>query len=459
MLQPLHQTTSDAREGLFSRALSKLNTIWVSSTYPFARKGRNLSLHYASEISRLLASHVELGNRVVIGKHSWFHTWVDPDMKHQIKIILEDDCHISSRCTITAKNLIRIGRGAVLSSDVLVMDHGHAYENIDQPIKDQGATRGGQIHIGEGCSIGRGAAILCDKGELVLGPGCVVAPGSVVTRSFPANSRIAGNPASLVRESAPPNTGNNGPNGNHDSNAKHTTAILHSKLTPADENRAAKNAVSEDPINWLSRTLTKVRTQWLVWTYPFAQFGKASWAHYSFRMYRSAARCVSLGDSVGLARDSRLEVTVPSGTEPAALVIENGSGLQRRDVIRVRNGIQIKKDVIFGPSVLVADHVADSPKHKSQPATILIQEDCWIGFGAVIAAEHGDLVIGRHSVVGANTIVTRSIPPYSVVAGNPARIVKQYDFPKGKWVLGCVRPIDATNEKTEIPLEYSLTTK
>ena len=57
----------------------------------------------------------------------------------------------------------------------------------------------------------------------------------------------------------------------------------------------------------------------------------------------------------------------------------------------------------------------------------------------MIVCEEGELVIGRHSVVGANCIITRSIPPYSVVAGDPARIVKQYDFAKNKWVLGCIR--------------------
>lgn len=37
-------------------------------------------------------------------------------------------------------------------------------------------------------------------------------------------------------------------------------------------------------------------------------------------------------------------------------------------------------------------------------------------------------------MVAANSVVTKDVPPYSVVAGNPARIVKQYDFEKKKWV-------------------------
>jgi carbonic anhydrase/acetyltransferase-like protein (isoleucine patch superfamily) len=61
----------------------------------------------------------------------------------------------------------------------------------------------------------------------------------------------------------------------------------------------------------------------------------------------------------------------------------------------------------------------------------------------MIICEEGELIIGRHSVVGANCVITRSIPPYSVVAGDPARIVKQYDFAQNKWVLGCIRPLGA----------------
>jgi len=48
--------------------------------------------------------------------------------------------------------------------------------------------------------------------------------------------------------------------------------------------------------------------------------------------------------------------------------------------------------------------------------------------------------------VGANSVVTRSIPPYSVVAGDPARIIKQYDFSEGKWVLGCIRQVQQDPE-------------
>lgn len=64
-------------------------------------------------------------------------------------------------------------------------------------------------------------------------------------------------------------------------------------------------------------------------------------------------------------------------------------------------------------------------------AIIIIEDDVWIGANAVILA---GVTIGKHSVVAAGSIVKRSVPPFSIIAGNPARIIKQYDFQNKCWV-------------------------
>jgi acetyltransferase-like isoleucine patch superfamily enzyme len=114
--------------------------------------------------------------------------------------------------------------------------------------------------------------------------------------------------------------------------------------------------------------------------------------------------------------------------------------------LSAKNSIHLERGVIMSSSVLVMDHA-----HAYQDATLPIQEQgvtsggtitigqgCWIGWGAAIVCSGGELTIGRNCVIGANAVVTRSIPPNSVVAGNPARVVKQFDQTKAVWVLGSV---------------------
>ena len=55
-------------------------------------------------------------------------------------------------------------------------------------------------------------------------------------------------------------------------------------------------------------------------------------------------------------------------------------------------------------------------------APIVIEDDVWIGFGAVILP---GVTVGRGSIVGSNAVVTRSVEPYSIVGGVPARLIRR----------------------------------
>jgi len=69
-------------------------------------------------------------------------------------------------------------------------------------------------------------------------------------------------------------------------------------------------------------------------------------------------------------------------------------------------------------------------EQKCSTAEISIGNDCWIGANVVITA---GVSIGRHCVIAGGAVVTKSIPSFSVAVGNPARVVKYYDFEKEKW--------------------------
>lgn len=62
---------------------------------------------------------------------------------------------------------------------------------------------------------------------------------------------------------------------------------------------------------------------------------------------------------------------------------------------------------------------------------VVIQHDVWIGSNSVVLC---GVRIGNNSIIGGGSVVTEDIPPYSVVVGNPARVIRRYDFKAEKWV-------------------------
>jgi acetyltransferase-like isoleucine patch superfamily enzyme len=135
-------------------------------------------------------------------KGAWLNV-ADENHTGEPAIVIEENCHIGTDSIISAKNHIHIERDVLIAQSVLIVDHNHAYEDITVPIVKQGITEGGRIRIGSGCWIAHGAAILCPKGELTIGRNCVVAANSVVTRSIPDYSLVAGLPARTIRQYDP----------------------------------------------------------------------------------------------------------------------------------------------------------------------------------------------------------------------------------------------------------------
>jgi maltose O-acetyltransferase len=74
------------------------------------------------------------------------------------------------------------------------------------------------------------------------------------------------------------------------------------------------------------------------------------------------------------------------------------------------------------------------PYVNSHKGSINVGADAWIGTGAVILP---DVIIGEGAVVGANSVVTKSVPPYTVVGGVPARTIKKVNVPWYKHQPSC----------------------
>ncbi|MCR8556568.1 acyltransferase [Mucilaginibacter sp. BJC16-A38] len=87
--------------------------------------------------------------------------------------------------------------------------------------------------------------------------------------------------------------------------------------------------------------------------------------------------------------------------------------------------------VVSGLNHTYADVTVPIRLQKVTTAAIVIEDEVWIGANAVITA---GVTIGKHSVVAGGSVVTKNIPTYSIAAGNPAKVIKQYDFEKKEWV-------------------------
>lgn len=111
------------------------------------------------------------------------------------------------------------------------------------------------------------------------------------------------------------------------------------------------------------------------------------------------------------------------------------------------NFITVGKLIKFGPYCLTASHCSfigsthliDDPfspyasTGTSDKDSILIGANCFFGYGVTVL---GDVTIGHGCILGAKSVVRSDIPPFSLAVGNPAKVVKHFDFARNEWVPG-----------------------
>ena len=210
----------------------------------------------------------------------------------------------------------------------------------------------------------------------------------------------------------------------------------------------------QDPLELLTRGITKLYSIWVSLVYPFASIGSKVSLHFTSELDRQRATRISIGNSVSLRKDVWLNVATEDPTGEPVIVIEDNCTLGRGTMVSAKNRIHVERDVIIGQQVAILDHNHEyediTTPILSQGITeggrIRIGQGSWIGRGSVVICARGELTIGRHCVVGINSMVMRSIPDYSVVFGSPATIIRQYDPETRAWLVG-----SKGNRDTQIP--------
>lgn len=149
---------------------------------------------------------------------------------------------------------------------------------------------------------------------------------------------------------------------------------------------------------------------------------------------------IELGSHVSIGYHARIEgVSEWQGkTFSPHIRFGSGSSVQQNLHLTCANSVIIGKNTAIAANVTITDihHPYTDEKLPIEQQMIEVKEveigdDCKIYNNAVVLP---GVHIGKHVTIGANSVVTHDIPDFCVAVGNPAKIIKQFDFQKKEWV-------------------------
>lgn len=162
------------------------------------------------------------------------------------------------------------------------------------------------------------------------------------------------------------------------------------------------------------------------------------WRFQSFGWRSRLGRCdmltnpgaISIGKKVLIRKGARLEAVGEWDGKRPKIKIGDGTAIQFYFHCGAAECVTIGENVLISGRVYITDHdhVFDDYElparkcSKLSSAPVVIEDGAWLGEGSVILK---GVTVGCRAVVGANAVVTKDVPSYSVVAGVPARVIRK----------------------------------
>ncbi len=192
-----------------------------------------------------------------------------------------------------------------------------------------------------------------------------------------------------------------------------------------------------DKINALQNLLCGLKGV-LYYRRVFASFGKGSLLFKP--MLLSNPQFMHIGSNVVIRAGARMEAIMIDPENPPELRIGNNVNIEQDVHIVCMGKVHIADNVsitarcsLLGgshPFFDIHDPVKIGYRLSGAKSVIEIGEGSFLGIGTVVAP---NVKIGKHVVVGSNSVVKKNLPDYSVAEGDPATVGLKYDFDKGAW--------------------------
>lgn len=150
-------------------------------------------------------------------------------------------------------------------------------------------------------------------------------------------------------------------------------------------------------------------------------------------------RNISIGKKVYIGQQTWLAALPLTNEKECSLIISDGCKIGNFNHIYATKSIVIEKDVLTADKVYISDNSheykdVNIPVWKQpivQKQTVVIGEGSWLGENVCVMGAK----IGKHCIIGANAVVIKDVPDYCIAVGNPARIIKQYNFETKQWEI------------------------
>ena len=170
---------------------------------------------------------------------------------------------------------------------------------------------------------------------------------------------------------------------------------------------------------------------------------KPRYKHYEFKsiifkpIEIEGKRFISIGKYIIIRKHSSIFALQNDEDHEPEIVIDDFCSLGVSNHIAAVRKVVLGKYVLTANNVYISDNIHEyeninTPVMK-QPirfkSEVNIGDGTWIGENACIVGA----TIGKNCVIGANTVVTKDIPDFSVAVGNPARVIKQYNSETDRW--------------------------